>query len=226
MKKVYTFIALFLPLFMMGQSLEISPAHSNYYEANTNDWRTDYIHIKNVSGAPMPLRFQTLSNTFLSEWTSNMCAGPHCYNYVPSGGDLGTIENGEETFLACSMGFWEGVGEGTAVFRIFNPNDPMIADTVSITYHVNNPTGTRDFKNETNFRRISANPTAGELALQNEDAAPFELRLYDLVGRPVFQQQATGKIWQTSVRTLPSGMYRLVVFREGIPVFGDLIVVE
>jgi hypothetical protein len=197
MKNIFTGLLFCLPLLLIGQSIEFNPTDDIYQEHPNDEFLgAAVIDIKNISGAPITLNYEVLSNTFLMDWTNTLCIGlDQCYNFIPESGTFGTLANEAESYISCSTSFWEYEGEGTVVFRVFDANDNTIADTISLTFNVLEAvTGTNNLVNDYNFK-LSPNPISSDLNVVNTQLEDFEISIYNLGGQLILKESAIGKSW-------------------------------
>lgn len=223
MKQIFTVLSLCLPLFAISQTFELDPSEDIHKEHLTNEYSGDIINVKNISAVPIIVNYETLSNTFLEDWGCTFCAGDGCFNHIPITETLGLIEPGQASFLNCSMFFGEYPGEGTVVFRVFDINNPTIADTISLTYVVTDEsTGTNDLVNEFNFM-VNPNPTTGVLNIVNEQLEQYEVNIYNLTGQLILNEKVSGKSWTGDLFNQNSGIYILTVTNENGLIFRQKI---
>ncbi|MCR9290050.1 MAG: T9SS type A sorting domain-containing protein [Bacteroidetes bacterium] len=210
MKRIFTILSFCLPLFAVGQSFELDPSEDIYQEHFVNDYSGDDILVKNISNDPITVNFETLSNTFLGDWKGTVCAGPDCFNHIPDTGTAGVILPGGEGFYQCSMFFGEFAGEGTLTIRFYDANDETIADTISLTYKVEEITNTHNLANDYNFK-LSPNPTMGTLNVVNDHIELYEVNVYSMTGQLILNEKVSGKSWNGDLFNQNSGIYILTV---------------
>lgn len=223
MKRIFTILAFCFPLFAFGQTFVITPVTDFTEEYETNERSGNYFYIKNVSGEARTLHYEKLSDTFLEDWNTTFCAGINCYTYIPEFEDFGEMADTTETFVNFTTNFGETTGEGTVVLRFFDPNDASYADTLSVTYTVVEGTsGTNNLVNNYNFK-LSPNPTAGAINLLNDEIVNYHVKIYNLTGQLVLEEDAIDKSWDGNISNLNSGLYILNIVDESGLVYSQRV---
>lgn len=223
MKKIFTLLSLCLPLFVFSQTFQLEPSEDIYQEHLVNEYSGDVINVRNISSEIITVNYETLSNTFLDDWGCSFCAGDGCYNHIPVTETLGQIEPDKTSFLNCSLFFGDYPGEGTVVFKIFDVDNPSIADTISLTYKVTaEMTNTNDFANEYNFE-VNPNPTTGFLNISNDQLEQYQVNVYTMTGQMILNEKVSGKSWSGDLANHNGGMYILTVRGENGLIFRQKI---
>ncbi len=209
MKQFFTLILIliFMTLQLNAQDLVVTPSDTIYGEYPFDAWVADYIYVQNDGDAPISVKFEMLTNTFPSGWTTNFCTNEHCYNYIPSGGSLGIIAPGEEGSLTFVTGFWEVEATGECVVRIYKADEPSVADTVTVIYHVEDGLTAANEQFENIRFSFGPNPATDQLTVETPDIAEWEILIQDLSGK-VLQRglTSTGK-WQADLTGMATGIY-------------------
>lgn len=223
MKRIFTILAFCLPLFAIGQSIELKPSDDIHREFLVNEISGDDIFVKNISGAAMTINYERVSNTFLSDWGTTFCAGIDCFNHIPESGTLGSLANGESSYLSCATYFGDYDGEGTVEFKIFDANNPAIAETISITYTVTEEiTNSKNVVNEYNFS-VNPNPTTGFLNIENDKIEEYVVNIFSMTGQLILTEKVFGKSWNGNLSNQTRGIYILTITNEKGQVFRQKI---
>ena len=136
MKKIFLLLILLCPALLDAQSFTASPNDSVETYNNVNDWVADYIYIHNTSGASMNVSFSVITNTMDGlGWDALLCTSNGCFSYVPSGGSLGVIANGDSGHVNLHCGFVGIAGTGEVKIKVYETGNASNAITVTFRYH-------------------------------------------------------------------------------------------
>jgi len=224
MKQLFTLLLFCIAWQLSAQDLVVNPSDTIYGEYPFNEWTADYIYVQNEGEAPISVKYEMLVNTFPSGWTTNFCTHEHCYNYIPSSGSLGVINPGEEGYLTFSIGFWEVAATAECVVRIYKADEPSVADTVTVIYHVEDGlTAAKEQSNEFLFA-VGPNPTTEMLTVESPELTNWEILIQDLSGKVLKRGETASGTWSVSLNGLPQGMYLLSVMSDEKVVHAQRIV--
>jgi hypothetical protein len=152
MKKLVIILGLFFAgnITANSQTFIATPNDSVEGTFMVTDWASDYIYLGNNSGSPLTMSFQTLTNTMTpAGWDVVLCTNDGCFPYVPSGGTLGTVANGDSAYLHVQCGFVGIAGTHEIRVRVFETGNPTNADTITFLYHALSAIGVEDHSSAT-----------------------------------------------------------------------------
>lgn len=192
MKKLLLFSLLFsLVGFSKAQTFTITPNDSIESTNDVNDWLSDYIYIHNTSGSSINLSFQTITNTMdPNGWNVLLCTSLGCYSYIPSGGSLGTIPNGDSAHLNLHCGFVGIAGTGVVRVRVYETGNPSNSDTVTFVYHAVSSTGIMDNTTDVFLSQNFPNPFSASTTIKFKlGEANGKLVITDIQGKKISEHQ-------------------------------------
>lgn len=206
--RLLLFMLCMTSLVASSQTIEYSPGKVLSRTVNENHYDTDYLYIVNYSDTPLNLYFQLVGQPGLSGWHSSLCTNLICLNNVPKEGELGQLANGEQAYLALSLATNEVLGEGEFVFRIFDPEQPEMDDTVRFKYKIIDEQAILDQP----WVRINFEENVITILLKNQHYSS-NVMIYDLNGKLILNETVSG-IYSTSLNRLQDGIYLAVVTDE------------
>lgn len=219
MKKITTIALLIIvAVSSKAQTFTTSPADSIETTNDINDWLSDYIYIKNISGSTLNLSFQTITNTMDPlGWNVLLCTNSGCYPYVPTSGPLGTIANGDSAHLNLHTGFVGIAGTGEIKCKIYETGNPANAITITFRYHAVSTSGIFDnAKNNTfSLSQNFPNPFSTSTTIKYDLSEPNgKLVITDVQGKNVGEYNLDGSSGEVRVvkGNLKSGIYFYFIY--------------
>lgn len=182
----------------LAQTFTVTPNDSIESTNDINDWLSDYTYINNTSGSALNLSFQTITNTMdPNGWDVLMCTSNGCYSYLPSGGSLGIVSNGDSAHLNLHCGFVGIAGTGVVRVRVYETGNPSNADTVTFIYHAVASTGIFDNGNiplslSQNFPNPFSTSTSTTIKYKIEEPNG-RLIIADVQGKEITEYQLNNK---------------------------------
>lgn len=186
---------MFAAVIIKSQTFTAAPNDSIESTNDVNDWISDYIYIHNTSGASLPLSFQTITNTMDPiGWNVLMCTSNGCYSYLPSGGSLGIVSNGDSAHLNLHCGFVGIAGTGVVRVRVYETGNPSNSDTITFLYHAVSSTGIADNLNgSTSLSQNFPNPFSASTTIKyNLEQPDGKIIITDIQGKEISGYQLQG----------------------------------
>jgi hypothetical protein len=173
--------------FSKAQTFSFSPDQTIESTNDVNDWLSDYIYIHNTSGSSLNLSFQTISNTMdPNGWNVLLCTSNGCYSYIPSGGSLGMVANGDSAHLNLHCGFVGIPGTGVVKVRVYETGNPSNSDTITFLYHAVVGAGIRDNTNDIFLSQNFPNPFTTSTTIKFRlDEQNGKLVITDIQGKKI-----------------------------------------
>lgn len=207
MYRIFTLIIL-IPSWCASQILEYSPNFKVDKVVSEDYYDTDFIYVKNNTTKSLSVDFELLENTFLNEWSESVCTNVQCFNTIPNGGTLGTLQSNGEGFVSLNFSSNQTLGEGKVILRITSPENPSLSDTLSFQYQV-----TEGGKLEAK-PWVKINHQQGMLTVFLDN--PFlsaHMKISGVNGALIFDQQLEA-ITSIPLRDFASGIYVISIIDE------------
>ncbi|MCF8451451.1 MAG: T9SS type A sorting domain-containing protein [Taibaiella sp.] len=185
--------------------------------------------VNNLTGSDLALNWKVIGTDFPADWkdASGFCDPFACYSDLNMWPVVTTKNFSQASGLApfyLSIDFPLTTSTGCYYTRVLFTNPAIATDTATATFIVcKTAVAVANVANERSVT-ITPNPAQGMVHIQYDRAAGVkEIAVYDMVGRQVFTQAATGETRTTiNLEAMMPGMYFVRLFNSR----GDVIVTK
>lgn len=232
MKKLIAILTLFCGICFIAkaQTFAALPGDSIVGTYNVNDWASDYIYLRNNSGSPLALSFQTITNTMTSNgWDVVLCTNDGCFSYVPSSGTLGSIGNGDSAYLHVQCGFIGNAGTCEIRVRVFETGNPSNADTLTFRYTANSTIGMYEHSAASNaLSQNFPNPFSTFTTIgYSLDQPGGQLVISDVSGKTISVYVLNNNVGEIRVEEdLAPGVYFYSLYGDGLAISTRRMIVQ
>jgi hypothetical protein len=95
------------------------------------------IKVQNTSDEAIYLEWETVSNTFPTEWDCSMCQHGACQIGIPEGSIFKKLNADQLGFIAIHVMPGDTSGEGTVIFKIYDKHTPENFELLTFNVTVN-----------------------------------------------------------------------------------------
>ena len=204
----YIFLTLVTCLFAAGafaQSFTVTPSTFATAQIPEGGFEEMQIDLTNVSGSPLIFEWTTESNSMDTNWTTVLCDYQGCFPYIPQSGTMLELPDGQTAYIKLTIGVGSSLGQGVAVFRVWPQGNT--AEAVDLTFTVDGVTSRQEDQIGKTIE-LYPNPVTDLLTVRNHGAESGMLRIMDMTGRMVKEQNINAQSVETvDLSTFTGGLY-------------------
>ena len=211
MKSLFTITLSILSIGAFAQNFVYSGVQHREDTIITTNYQGLDIYFTTPQPQAITFEWETITNTFLPDWSYSVCDQGGCYVGLPGSGSMSPIslsqaQGGMEGFFKINLTVGQHYGEGVIEIYVYDSQDYNNGDTVS--WHVWNLEGTGIMELSNTDIEIYPNPASSELNLSwNEANSPNQIRILNTVGSEIKTLSNLNSKIQLDVSDLPKGMY-------------------
>jgi len=195
--------------FSFGQNLSFSPGAVTENNISLDYYNTEYIFITNNTSDVLNLEFELVQEDIPVDWAASGCTNVICYISVPENGPLGDLNPGEEAYLSINLSVNDSPGDAIIRFRIFDPDNPQINDTITFIYKAESDTL---YSTPQPWAKINFYQNVLTVFLKSGNSKT-ELKVFDMGGKLIAQHDIE-TITSLSFRDFTDGIYIIMVENE------------
>jgi hypothetical protein len=173
------------------------------------------ISIETQVAQDIQYKWETVSNTFPTEWSMSLCDYGGCAVGIPPSGTMTAItteeaNNGTHGFLKLNLTVGQNYGQGKVEIYVYDANDYNVGDTVSweITWlntaHVNS-------LNAITETIVYPNPAVENLTIENSNEVIEKVELYTVNGSLIHTENVQSNVTSINILNYNKGVYFLFV---------------
>lgn len=206
----------FITLFLLSahavfcQDLNFSPSQTNQNTVGLDYYNTEYIFITTTSSSGVYLNFELVEEDVPDEWAASGCTSTFCYVSIPEDGSLGGISPGDQAYISINLSVNNSPGDAVIRYRIFDPDNQEINDTLAFIYHAES-----DTINNTPqpWAKINFYQNVLTVFLKNEFEGSV-LSVFDTGGKQIVRQEIQA-ITAISFKDFEVGVYIVSIESKG-----------
>jgi hypothetical protein len=179
--------------------------------ARLNETTEIKIDITNTSNSKLVLNWIRISNTLPNIWQYTTCDNVFCYGGVPSGTKtMDTIPIGGQSFL--NLGIEPGNDLGLGQVKIYVYQEGYYSQGDTLTWNISTTAVGISEYTDSDLISMYPNPANDVVnILFKKEYNGSTVRIIDLMGRKVMEEDITGMLNAINVSNLTTGSYFLII---------------
>ncbi|MCC6601431.1 MAG: T9SS type A sorting domain-containing protein [Crocinitomicaceae bacterium] len=197
--------ALFIVLPSFAQNYSFAPGDQYYGSLPLEQYSVHQVNIQNMYSEDALITWRLIENTCPEEWEFILCDWPHCYDGMPTTGNMNPVAPGEYGFVKLTVNPYDVQGSGFLHFYIFPTgfND----NHVDLIFHFSTE-GLAVAEKVSDNTLIYPQPASHYMTISGMTTNFFEIT--DITGSKVFTSNiSAGRDILLDISHWPTGIYFL-----------------